>query len=140
LYLRDYLHDCRLYSLIRPVFAQQGNRLRQFLPLQRSVAVLERTRMPMDLHATIALVTDYEDLIPGRHLLDTATGTSWLLLFGAGPTSTAPGCVRVASSRRCTRGRGCGGPHGYRKSKSCCDSMPNVAMLFVAMKQVHLYL
>jgi hypothetical protein len=31
---------------------------------------LERTRMLMDKHATDALVTGYEDLIPGLHLPD----------------------------------------------------------------------
>ena len=52
---------------------------------------LERTRALMDLHATGALVTGYEDLIPGLHLPDPdcpilTTGTSLPLPFAGKPT------------------------------------------------------
>jgi len=72
--LRSFLMHLALTGLFRAKWSAAvheewiSNLLRKRPDLTREK--LERTRMLMDKHATDALVTGYEDLIPGLHLPD----------------------------------------------------------------------
>jgi len=72
--LRNFLMHLALTGLFRAKWSSEvheewiSNLLEKRPDLKR--AQLERTRDLMDKHALDALVTDYEDLIPGLHLPD----------------------------------------------------------------------